>query len=128
MKAKSQHPWTHGQADSNAVLMTPRADTDHFPYRRFYRGKHNVDVPSVHTRRAGYAPRLDELYKPPKASEQRSPYLNLRDDLVFSKPYTDTLFQTSCCQAYPSFQKDSRDPHTLQGYSRHIPITSVMNR
>ena len=128
LKAQAQHPWTHSQTDHRGILLTPRTDMDHFPYRRFYRGNHRSTDPSVYSRQAGYAPRVDELYVTAKASEQCHPYLNLKNDLLFSKPYKNTKFETSCTQVYPSFQPDSEYPHTLMGYSNHIPIASIMNR
>lgn len=128
MMAKAQHPWTHSQEDERGLLLSPHTDMDHFPYRRYYRGRHNSKDPYIHTRRAGYTPRMDRLYTSPGASEQCDPYLNLRHDLSYSEPYTETAFETGCCQSYPSYHPNVRWPHNLIGYRAHIPNISIMNR
>jgi hypothetical protein len=128
VKAKAQHPWTHSQADENEILLLPSVDNDHFPYRRWYRGQHSSNNNYIHTRQAGYAPRLDKLYVSPRSSEQTHPYLNLRHDLYYGRPYVNTKFQTGCCTTYPSYHPDNKFPYYMQGYNSHFPLISLVNR
>jgi hypothetical protein len=128
MKAQAQHPWTHSQAEGKYIHYLPRTDMDHFPYRRFFRGIHNLDAPVIHTRRAGYEVRRDKLYSSPNASDQCHPYLRLSAD-KFTKPYKSTIFETGCTQCYPSYHQDFESgQYNVMGVDNHRPLTSIMNR
>ena len=105
------------------ILFTPQSAIDHFPYRKFHRGRHELDTPIIFNRTAGYSPRLDHLYKSPLATEQTSKYLHLSKDIKHSYPHADNLFQTSCLQVYPSFHSKSNPSHNT-----HVPINSIYNR
>jgi hypothetical protein len=125
MKGQRQHPWTHSQADQDNILMIPETDMDHFPYTRFYRGKHREDEAFIHNRRAGYRKRRDILYKSPNKSDQCDPYL--RPSYENSKPFRGTIFQTSCNQSYPSHHPDVRNIN-LMSYDYNRPLISNVNR
>lgn len=122
--AQKQHPWTQHIPESNYILNNPHTDMDHFPYRRFYRGKHNCTEPHVHPRTAGWRTRQDNLYIRPPAELNPSMYSRLEHS--GNQPFIETKFQSGCNHIYPSFHP-YYNTNSRVGYY-HLPDVSIQNR
>lgn len=58
LKLNYNVPYYATQESAQSIL----TDMDHFPYKRYFRGKYNEDNPILFEREAGFRPRRDKCY------------------------------------------------------------------
>jgi hypothetical protein len=83
------------------VLQYVQTDMDHFPYRRYFRGKYNVQYPVIFDREAGYRELNNQCYKQYNVDNVQR---------------TELCFENACSMVKPCNQQNQSCRMGVDGY------------